>query len=334
MNYMERKVKWGFMGLGSVAHGFIEGLKTVKDAEIVAIGDLPQFYERACSFADKHGISQRYDSFEALAESDVDVIYISTINSLHKSCCLTAMERGKHVLCEKPVTLFASDLDELKICAEKNNVFFMEAMWTRFLPIYDKIKEWIDEGRIGKVTRICSQFPYRDENKEGWLYNPRFGGGSIPDVGVYGVHLALMLIGNRHFEVDSVVYKGETGVDEWARIFLKYDDGSFAETFSAMTVNSLDDAVIDGTKGRIYIPSFYKAETAYLYTGNIYTKEELVEESVIPHPVNGYSYEAEEVTRCIINNQLQSKVMTIAESRRVVEIMEYVLKKNDIKLLS
>ena len=183
-----KKLRFGIVGTGGIAHRFAEAIKNVDEAELVAVAS--RKIETADKFADEFGIPLRFGSYEEMAQSDeIDCAYIATPHSLHKACSVLMLQGKKHVICEKPIAVNAKEAEEMFDCAEKNGCFLMEAMWARLVPGTIKLIDMINEGIIGEVRGVEGKFCYSfDEDEMGHhaLKNEN-GGGSLLDVGVYGL---------------------------------------------------------------------------------------------------------------------------------------------------
>ncbi|MFW6270599.1 MAG: Gfo/Idh/MocA family protein, partial [Bacillota bacterium] len=210
--------------------------------------------------------------------------------------------------------------------SDLNNVFLMEAMWTRFLPVMKKVQEWINDGKIGKVRFLTADFAFRTEvDPETRLFNPELGGGALLDVGVYTVSLASLIFKEQPEQIEVVSDIGRTGVDEQTGILLGYSEGEIAQLFCAATTDTRDEARIIGTEGSIYIPRFWQADTAIL------TRENDQERVEIPLRASGYNYEAEEVMNCLEKGQLESEIMSLKESLAIMKTMDKIREKIGLK---
>jgi predicted dehydrogenase len=139
-----KKYKWGILGPGTITHKFTADLKLLDEAELYGVGS--RSIERAQSYADKYNIPKAYGSYDELIQDpEVDIIYIATPHPFHKEWTIRSLEAGKAVLCEKPITVNSLEAEEIYAAAKKNNTFFMEAMWTRFLPVMLKVRESQEE---------------------------------------------------------------------------------------------------------------------------------------------------------------------------------------------
>ncbi len=320
-----KKVRWGILGPGSIAHDFARGLEVVPEAELIAVGS--RSYERAEVFAEEFNIKKRYGSYEELVkDSEIDVIYVATPHPFHKENSILCMEAGKAVLCEKPFAMNASEVEEMISCARKNNVFLMEAMWTRFLPVINKVKEWLADGKIGEVKMLNADFGIRvDLNPEHRLFDLELGGGALLDTGIYPLSFASMIFGENPTEVQAISQFGETNVDEQSAMLLGYDQGQIAQLFCAIRTNSLRVAQIIGAEGSIQIPNFWMASSAILTTPD---KQENIK---IPLRATGYNYEAQEVIRCLQEGKLESDVMPLDESLNIMKTMDKIRKQVQLK---
>ena len=169
--------KWGILAPGNIANKFTEGLKTIPEAVLYSVGS--RDIKRAEAFAQNYGYEKAYGSYREMAEDPlVDIIYIATPHPQHEEAALLCLENRKAVICEKPIAVNALQTERMIQCARKNNVFLMEAMWTRFLPAICKARELIANGAIGNVRLVYADFGFRtDVNSEGRLFSPALAGG-------------------------------------------------------------------------------------------------------------------------------------------------------------
>lgn len=313
------KVRWGILGPGAIAHKFVAGLSVIPDAEVVAVGSRSK--ERANAFADEYGIPRRYGSYQQLVEDpDVDVIYVATPHSFHKEHTLLCLKAGKAVLCEKPMGINAGEVAEMIQVAREKQLFLMEAMWTRFLPVWVKIRELLADGVIGEPRMLMADFGFRAPKDPGHrLFNPELAGGALLDVGVYTISLAYMVFGKEPADMVSLAHLGDTGVDEQGAYIFRYDNGALAVLASAVSTDTPQAARIMGTKGSIYVPNFWHATSLRLELSG---KEP--EEVEFPSPGNGYNFEALEVMRCLREGKLESEIMPLNETLKIAETMDRI----------
>lgn len=244
-------IRWGILGTGEIAQRFAEGLQFVPNAKLQAIGS--RNLATAQTFANRYKVPQAFGSYQELVKSDLDVVYVATPHSRHKEDCILCLEAGKAVLCEKPFTMNAQEAREVIDLAREKHLFCMEAMWMRFIPLIQKVRNLIDSGEIGRVCMITAEFGYPTEfDPENRFFNPELGGGALLDRGVYTLSLAFHLLG-KPSQIVSEVSIGKTGVDEQVSIILKYSQGQLAMLSSSLRTYTSNEVVIMGTHGKIRI---------------------------------------------------------------------------------
>ena len=309
-------INWGILAPGSIAHQFAEGLKSVPDAKLHAVGSRTQ--EKADAFADKFGAPKRYASYEALAaDPDVHVIYVATPHPGHKDAILLCLEHGKAVLCEKPFTVNGGEAEEVIASARAKNLFVMEAMWSRFFPAMAHVRKLIADGAIGEVRMLQADFGFRagvDPNSR--LFNPALAGGGLLDVGVYPVSLASMLFGTPT-QITGVAQMGETGVDEQAAMALLYAGGQIASLTTGIRINTPHEAAILGTDGSIKLHApWWKLAKITLNAGG------KTEDLDLPYEGAGMNFEAKEVGDCLRAGKTESDLLPLSETLSIMQTLD------------
>jgi predicted dehydrogenase len=233
-------------------------------------------------------------------------------------------EHNKNVLCEKSLTVKASETAELIEIARKKKLFFMEAMWMKCNPYFRKALEWYKAGRIGDIKTI------RVDISKAQKYDPtnRFfakelGGGTLLDLGVYSVSFLTSFLGYDYKELFVRTYMGETDVDRDEIIVFDYGN---AYTSSVVGFDIEDDnrGVIVGTEGRLVTePDFWYGDSVKLFDKN----GDFVEEFKKPHLCNGYEYEVMEAQECLAAGLLESRIIPLSETLRIMEIMDEITAK-------
>lgn len=314
---MSKTIRWGIIAPGGIAQQFATGLTAVEGASLYSVA--ARSIEKAEAFAKAYHAEKFYDDYQAfLADDKLDAIYIATPHPFHKEFAIMCLQAGKAVLCEKPIAMNEAELTEMIECAKKNNVFFMEAVWTRFLPITVKLRELLAENVIGKITRLTADFAFNARKEIRRLYEPELGGGALLDVGIYPINYATMLLGNKPKQIFSTGYLGETGVDERASIILEYDNGVMANLYCGITTFAKNEAIIYGDKGYITVHDFWQSQKLRI----TYFDERTDEIIELPHAQNGYCYEAQEVASLLAENKTQSEIMSLEDSMAVMQIMD------------
>lgn len=264
----------------------------------------------------------RYAGYEPLVEdSAVDVVYVATPHTLHRDNTLLALGAGKHVLVEKPMAVNARQAEDIVEAARQNDLFLMEAMWSRFLPVYDVIRDWLGSGRIGQPVEVHADFGFvTDLGLDSRIFQPNLAGGALLDVGIYPVALADLAFGVPPQRIESVVRKAETGVDETSTLLLDFGEGRSAHLFNSVRQATPQRAWISGTAGRIDIaPPFFYATEATLtpHDGDAVTENREL-------TGNGYNYEAAEVAACLRAGQTESPKMTLDDSLEIMRTLDRI----------
>lgn len=314
------KVRWGILGTGAIANKFTTALKSMEDSIPAAVASRSDIRSR--QFADKYQIEKAYGSYKALAEDpDIDVVYIAVPHTEHKKMAELCLKNKKAVLCEKPITINSRDTGELIGTAREKKVFLMEAMWTKYLPATQRVKKWIDEGKIGKVLNIKASFGfYKEFDINSRLYNPKLGGGALLDVGIYPISYATYLLGRLPDKIISSAVIGRSHVDEQNVIIFYYKDGTLADLSSAVSAESGCDALIAGEKGYIRVDNFWRADSAYLFDND----HRCIDSFKEPFKANGYEYEAAEVNRCIREGLPESPVNPLNTTLDIMRLMDEI----------
>jgi len=317
---MKEKINWGILATGGIAAAMAKGLARVPDACLAAVGS--RTFEAADKFGRRFGIPRRYGSYEDLArDPEIDVVYVSTPHTLHYENCLMLINEGKAILCEKPFTINAEQAAEVITRARKKKCFVLEAMWTRFLPALVKVGEILKERLLGDIRMLNASFGFKAEfDPQHRLFNPSLGGGALLDVGVYPVSFASMVFGQPS-QIVSQCHLGETGVDEQSAMLFRYGLGQMAVLAAAVRTEIPQDAYIIGNKGslRVHAPWWQSQKLSLTFT-------EKKREKVLNFPFkgNGFSFEAEEVMRCLREGRLESQIMPLDESLSIMKTMDTI----------
>lgn len=323
---MKPTYNWGILGPGKIAHKFAAALSVTSKGKLFAVGSRDS--QRAKEFAAIYGAPKYYGSYEELIEDkEVDIIYISTPHHLHYELTKKCLLKGKNVLCEKPACINSRQFEELRTLAKEMSVFYMDALWTRFLPNIIKCLDITPQ--IGEVQSIKADFGFKaDYNPASRLFNPEFGGGTILDIGIYTLFVPLLFLGYPE-KIDAAATIGQTGVDETATIFLSYSKGAKANLFSTFLEDTPTMAVIYGTKGNITLnPRFF---TPTSLTVQMEGKE--AETIEFDTKLNGYEYEAEEVMDCLDKGKIESTLLPLSFTSDLMRLMDEVRRQMGVKYI-
>lgn len=316
-------IRWGIVGPGAIAHKFAKAIQKVEGAKLVAVASRTE--EKGKAFAKAYNIKTVFGGYEAMAASDcVDAVYIATPHPWHKPCAEMFLKAKKHVLCEKPLCINAAQAKALQKCAKENNVFLMEAMWTRFLPATQEVVNAVRRGDIGTVLGITADFCYASTpEEEEKLFLNNMAGGSLLDVGVYDLHFAAMFLGSAPESVCGLATTKD-GVDTQMHLLLRYGNEVMVSVTSAISVEKPADAYIYGSKGYIHVPHFYGANDFYVHIGD--------EVKHIEKPALGDGFEEEiyEACRVIRAGETESQTLPLDETIAILEIMDEARRQNNI----
>ena len=317
-----RTIKWGILACGRIAKKFASDLKYVEGAELVAVAS--RDIEKAKAFAAEFPAKHVVGSYEELVQlEDVEVIYVASPHSHHYEHTLLCLNHGKAVLCEKAFAINAKQAEEMIALARSKKVFLMEALWSRFLPHYLKVKSLIEEGKLGDVKGVLANFGFKPmEPVPQRLFDPALGGGALLDIGIYPVFLAQSLLGVPD-EIIAHMNPAPTGVDEQCAIQFKYKDGRSASLFSTLASNLETDADIFGTSGRIRLTSrFYEpSATIQYYPGHVDSRTLIPVEREAGF---GYHYEARHVGDCLRKDMTESDIWGLDETQTLMNTLDRI----------
>lgn len=269
-------IKWAVLGTGVIANEMAVALNKI-GRNIYAVGN--RTYSKAVDFAKKYGIEKVYDDYnDMFTDSDVDVIYITTPHNTHIEFMKKAIRNGKHILVEKSITLNSRELNEAMELAALHNVVIGEAMTIYHMPVYKKLKEILDSGRLGKVNLITMNFgSYKEYNMNNRFFNRNLAGGAMLDIGVYALSFIRYFMTEKPDKLLSQLKKAPTGVDEQAGLLLMNNDGQMATVMLSLHSKQPKRGMVSCEKGYIEIMEYPRAfEAAVTYTES--GEKELVKE--------------------------------------------------------
>lgn len=315
---MTRDIAWGIIGPGRIAQRFADALTAVDHTYLAAVGSRDS--SRAQAFAARFGARDAYGSYEELAASDVDAVYVATPHRFHFENARLCLEHGKHVLCEKPITVSAHEARQLSELAESRGLFLMEAMWSVFLPLYRQIREWLDADVIGRPTLMSSTFGFRAaRDPDSRLLSPHLAGGALLDIGVYNIAISRFVTGRDPTGLDARGFLGETGVDEMTAVTLLFGDDTVSQFTATLLCQTANEFEIYGPEGSIRIARrFWESTRATLTVGDEETPVDL------PPRHNGFEYQIEEAVSCIREGRSQSSVMAHSVSIGTMQTMDEI----------
>lgn len=311
------RVRWGIAGPGRMAATMAQAFAEVTNGELVAVGSRAK--ERARSFADEHGIPRTHGSYTQLcADPGVDAVYIATPHPQHTDIALTAIAAGKPILVEKAFTSTVADTERIVAAAREAGVFAMEAMWTRFNPAIERVRELIAQGAIGQVRAVHGDLTaYREFDPQDRLFNPDLGGGAVLDLGVYVMSFAQHFLGTP----DTVHVAGgrfDSGVEGEFSVLWGYDDGRSSTLSGSFRTYGPGRMALLGTQGWIDVhPRFHRSPSITLWRGK---EPETMEFA------SGYQFEVVHVGECLDRGLTQSPIMPLDDTLAVQRLMAETLR--------
>ncbi|MCX6400880.1 MAG: Gfo/Idh/MocA family oxidoreductase [Propionibacteriales bacterium] len=315
-------IGWGILATGKIARTFAADLALVPGARLAAVGS--RAIDAARAFAVEHGDNGThahgtYD--DLLADPDVDVVYIATPHALHLGGARAAFEAGKHVLCEKPLTLRTSDAEEMVALAREHDRFLMEAMWMACHPVVRQLRAELGSGRFGAPRQLQAELGFRvDAPLTDRMFAPELGGGALLDMGIYPLTLAHLMLGEAE-SLSAQAVIAESGVDLDVAIAGRYPGGALATMNASMTSWSSRRAAIATDLGRIEVgPEFHHPEQAVFVPRSGESPTVLTgEEPVIG---TGYGNEILEVGRCLREGLRESPLVPHAQTLTLMRQMD------------
>lgn len=323
------KIRWGILGCGRIARKFAADLQLVTDAELVAVASRKK--ETAEVFTNEFPCKHVHGSYEELVNNpDVEVIYIASPHSHHYEHTLLCLNHNKAVLCEKAFAINSRQAKEMIELAREKKVFLMEALWTKFLPHYNKLLELLKNGTLGDIKAVLVNFGFRTgENAPQRLLDPALGGGTLLDIGIYNVFMTLSVLGKPD-KIEATMVPAVTGVDEQLSVLFKYNNGAMAQLFSSFTTNLPTKMEIAATKAGLTLTTrFYEPSATIQLYHEVKGERKLIEFE--KEAGFGYQYEARHVNECLKKGLTESPVMTHADTLLLMETMDDIRKIAGIK---
>ncbi|XP_066598077.1 trans-1,2-dihydrobenzene-1,2-diol dehydrogenase-like [Prorops nasuta] len=320
-------LQWGIVGAGKISHDFVTAVHILPKEEHEVIAVAAQQLARSEEFAKLHKIKRAYDQYTKLAkDKDIEIVYIGNLNPQHFEVVKMMLNSGKHVLCEKPMTMNYKQTSELIKIAKEKKLFLMEAIWSRCFPTYDIIKREIESGNIGDVHQVIASFGFAMTEVQR-LNQKKLGGGTILDLGVYCLQFLLLVFGNEEPEkIKATGFVNNDGVDVSTSATLLFKGNRTATVLTHSLVNLPNEAIVIGTKGIIKVPLFWCPPKVELPSGTI--NKPLPKPGLSMNFVNsaGLCYEASEVRACIRKGLLESPKVSHETSLLIAKLEDELRK--------
>jgi predicted dehydrogenase len=329
--------RWAILGPGSIARTFASDLALVPGAELVAVGS--RSGPRARAFAEEFGVASSYGSYEELvSDPQVDVVYIASPHALHLEHARLAFEAGKHVLCEKPLTLTVAEAEEMIALAARHDRFLMEAMWTACHPVIIEVRERIRSGDLGSPRHLHAELGFVvPPDASPRMHDPALGASALLDMGVYPLTLAHLMLG----EAESLVATAQLsddGIDLDVAISGRYP-GALATMTASLTSWSSRRAEIATDSGRLSMEDFHHPDFATWVpyatgsgdgtSGNASHRID----GAVPVLGWGFAHEIAEVGRCLEAGLRESPLVPHAQTLTIMRQMDDVRRQVGVEFL-
>lgn len=255
--------KWASLGTGVIANELAQAMEAL-GGKLYSVAN--RTYDKGVAFAEKYGIEKVYQEIDEVFEDpEVDIIYISTPHNTHINYLRKALAAGKHVLCEKSITLNSEELAEAIQLAEENHVKLAEAMTIFHMPIYRKLSEIVDSGKLGPLKVIQMNFgSYKEYDMTNRFFNRNLAGGALLDIGVYALSLVRWFMTSQPTDMVSQVKLAPTGVDEQAGILLTNAEGEMATVTLSLHAKQPKRCTIAYDKGYIELYEYPRGQRAVI----------------------------------------------------------------------
>lgn len=317
--HMAKKYKWGMLGAGKMASKFSKGLMLLENAELYSVGS--RDIQRARQFAAENGFLKAFGSYEEFAaDPDLDIVYVATPHSSHLENTLQCLENGKHVICEKAFSINFREVEKMVLSAKGKKLFLMEALWPPFQPFYNKAKEILRSGKLGRIINMHTWFsfipPYDPIERK---FNLALGGGSLLDIGIYPVIDCLTFLGVPD-QIKALATFGPSGSEESLNAIFRYEDGRQASVYSSLKTNTgmgcafyCENGNMTAARGRDM-----NQHVILELTGQEKQVFDFNPEAM------GYHWEAEEVMRCLDEGKKESGIVPLSFSLDLMKTLDRI----------
>lgn len=315
---VQMKYKWATLGTGVIANELVQALQAM-GGNLYSVAN--RTYDKGVEFAQKYGIEKVYREIdEVFTDPEVDIIYISTPHNTHINYLRKALKAGKHVLCEKSITLNSEELAEAIQLAEENQVILAEAMTIFHMPIYRQLSEVVASGKLGDLKMIQMNFgSYKEYDMTNRFFNKNLAGGALLDIGVYALSFVRWFMTEKPNQVLSQVKLAPTGVDEQVGILLSNDAGEMATIALTLHAKQPKRGTIAYDKGYIELYEYPRGQKAVI----TYTEDGSQEVIEAGETAKALSYEVADMEKAVAGIE---NTMYLAFTQDVMEIMTQLRK--------
>lgn len=310
-----KELNWATLGCGVIANQLAQAMQA-KGRKLYSVAN--RTHQKAVDFAEKYGIEKVYDNIDEVFEDEnVDIIYISTPHNTHIEYLRKALKSGKNVICEKSITLNSRELDEAISLAKENDVVLAEAMTIYHMPIYKKLNEIINSGKLGELKLIQMNFgSYKPYDMNNRFFNRNLAGGAMLDIGVYAISFVRWFMSSKPHKITSQVKYAPTGVDEQASILLQNKEDEMASIILSLHAKQPKRGTISFDKGYVEIFEYPRGDEAVI----TYTDTGETETITFGETAKALEYEIEDMENAVQNGE----DMHLSFTKDVMDIMTFI----------
>ncbi len=300
---MPNKFNWAILGCGSIANDFAKAMIQM-GGKIYSVAN--RTYEKAVDFAEKYNIKKVYENIdEIFTDKNVDIVYIATPHNKHIEYILKALENGKHILCEKAITLNSQELNQAVELANSKNLILAEAMTIYNMPLYNELEKIINSGKLGKFNLAQVNFgSYKEYDMSNRFFNMDLAGGALLDIGVYALSCVRMFMTEYPSDIKSQVKFAPTGADEQSSIILKNSKNEMASVTLSLHSKQPKRATICYDNAYIEIFEYPRADKATI----TFTDDGHIEEITAGKLENALCYEIENMENAVLKGENTMKL--------------------------
>lgn len=312
-------LRWGIMGPGWIGERFTQSLHTQTQQVVAAVGS--RSLDRSRAFAASHNVAAAYGSYEELVNADdVDIIYVATPHNYHHACAKLALDAGKHVLIEKPITLNAAQARDIADLAESASLFAAEALWSLFLPKFDVVRQVLESGMLGELTTVITEYGehYDPSNR---IFDPALAGGPLLDLGTYTLALITSVLGKPD-SLHAIGTQHTAGVNGQVSAIMAFPGGSQAVVNTQLHNFTPATASIVGTEATLTFDSMFNRPAGFSVT--FPDGEVLRYDEAVGSHVDGLHYQAAAAARHIAAGSLQAPERPLAQSVLTMEVADAI----------
>lgn len=295
---MSNKYNWAILGCGNIANDFAREMNKM-GGKVYSVAN--RTYEKAVAFAQKYGIEKVYENIEDIfIDKNVDIVYIATPHNKHIEYILKALENGKHVLCEKAITLNSDELNKAVALASEKNLILAEAMTIYNMPLYTELEKIIKSGKLGEFRLTQVNFgSFKEYDMTNRFFNMDLAGGALLDIGVYALSLVRIFMDTKNSEINSQVKFAPTGADEQSSIIIENEKEQMASVTLSLHAKQPKRATICYDNAYIEIFEYPRADKAVI----TYTLDNRTEEIVAGKLEDAMCYEINNMENAIANDK-------------------------------